>query len=80
MPTATKKATAKPAAKPEPAKPKVDVRAQCAAWADAQRHIDVIDAQTGPDAVLSAGDVERLQADRAGHVAAQEAAEKALAG
>lgn len=76
--TTTKKTTAKTAAKPA-AKPMVDVRALCAAWADAQRHIDTIDAQTGAGASLTARDRERLQVQRAGHVEAQAAAEAALA-
>lgn len=75
----TKKAAAKAASKPEP-KPTVDVAACCADWADARDHIRVIDAQTGPDAPLPAREAERLATERASHVAAQEAAEAALAG
>src|SRR5881394_2727492 len=75
----TKKTAAKTASKPAEPKRTVDVRAQFAAWHRAQQHIDTIDAQTGPDAVLPARETERLAVERAGHVAAQEAAEAALA-
>jgi hypothetical protein len=76
---AATKVTQRQTTPPEPERPPVDVRAQCQAWHAAQQHIDTIDAQTGPDAALQAQDAERLRVARAGHVAAQAAAEEALA-
>lgn len=78
--TTTKKAAAKAATKPAsaPTPTKRDPLPLLRTWHRAQQQLDVIDAQTGPDANLPARDVERLQAERARLAAAQADVEKAL--